>query len=138
MTVDTAGTMRLHQYGTGTKEASDLTKTESSYIPAFATDGTIVDKQFIMPHTSVYNGTSDGFFYGGKKIGYQVSNSNRYHVDYADTTGYWEKSTYPSVGSNYSGIYGDSQLGSESYTELYSSTGSAALNLGVQSNIGFY
>ena len=35
--------LRLSQYGTGTKEAADLSKTQSNYIAGLATDGTILD-----------------------------------------------------------------------------------------------
>jgi len=37
------GTTRFHTYGTGTKEAADLSKTQSNYIAGFATDGTLLD-----------------------------------------------------------------------------------------------
>jgi hypothetical protein len=42
-TFDDNGTTRFHAYGTGTKEASDLSKTQSAYIAGFATDGTVLD-----------------------------------------------------------------------------------------------
>lgn len=35
--------LQLSQYGTGTKEATDLSKTQSNYIAGFATDGTVLD-----------------------------------------------------------------------------------------------
>jgi hypothetical protein len=35
--------LRLGGYGSGTKEASDLSKTQSTYIAGFATDGTVLD-----------------------------------------------------------------------------------------------
>ena len=35
--------LQLSQYGTGAKEAADLSKTQSSYIAGFATDGTVLD-----------------------------------------------------------------------------------------------
>jgi len=35
--------LQLSDYGTGTKEASDLSKTQSNYITGFATDGTVLD-----------------------------------------------------------------------------------------------
>ena len=37
------GTTSLNTYGTGTKEAADLGKTQSNYITSFATDGTVLD-----------------------------------------------------------------------------------------------
>jgi hypothetical protein len=37
------GTVRADQYGTGAKEAVDLSKTQSNYIAGFATDGTALD-----------------------------------------------------------------------------------------------
>jgi len=35
--------LQLTEYGTGTKEAADLSKTQSNYIAGFATDGTVLD-----------------------------------------------------------------------------------------------
>jgi len=35
--------LRLSQYGTGTKEAADLSKTQSNYVAGFATDGTVME-----------------------------------------------------------------------------------------------
>jgi len=35
--------LQLSQYGTGTKEAADLSKTQSAYIAGIATDGTVLD-----------------------------------------------------------------------------------------------
>jgi len=40
---DSRGEARFYDYGTGTKEAADLTKTQSNYIAGFATDGTVLD-----------------------------------------------------------------------------------------------
>jgi hypothetical protein len=37
------GNVRFGSYGTGTKEAADLSKTQSNYIAGFATDGTVLD-----------------------------------------------------------------------------------------------
>ena len=37
------GTIDFSKYGTGTKEAADLSKTQSNYIAGFATDGTVLD-----------------------------------------------------------------------------------------------
>lgn len=37
--------LQLSQYGTGTKEASDLSKTESVYSAWYATDGTVLEKR---------------------------------------------------------------------------------------------
>ena len=39
-----ASMAQLYNYGTGTKEAADLSKTESAYIAKFATDGTLIEK----------------------------------------------------------------------------------------------
>ena len=38
------GDQVLTQYGVGNKEAADLTKTESIYVPVIATDGTVLEK----------------------------------------------------------------------------------------------
>jgi len=35
--------LQLNQYGTGAKEAADISKTQSNYIAGFATDGTVLD-----------------------------------------------------------------------------------------------
>jgi len=37
------GRIQMHGYGTGTKEAADLSKTQSAYIAGFATDGAVLD-----------------------------------------------------------------------------------------------
>jgi hypothetical protein len=37
------GTIEFDEYGSGTKEAADLSKTQSNYIAGFATDGTVLD-----------------------------------------------------------------------------------------------
>jgi len=41
--VNSSGTAALNNYGTGSKTAANLTKTASSYVPVFATDGTIIE-----------------------------------------------------------------------------------------------
>jgi len=43
MKIDSTGTVKFNNYGTGTKEAADLSKTQSNYIAGFATDGTVLD-----------------------------------------------------------------------------------------------
>jgi len=43
LTVTDDKTIQAHGYGTGTKEAADLSKTQSNYIAGFATDGTVLD-----------------------------------------------------------------------------------------------
>lgn len=40
---DSRGDARFYDYGTGTKEAADLGKTQSAYITGFATDGTVLE-----------------------------------------------------------------------------------------------
>lgn len=42
--IDDADDVKLSMYGSGNKEDSDLTKTESTYAAIFATDGTILEK----------------------------------------------------------------------------------------------
>jgi len=41
--IRTTGTASLNTYGTGTKEAADLSKTQSNYNATFATDGTLLE-----------------------------------------------------------------------------------------------
>jgi len=43
LTITDDKTIQAHGYGTGTKEAADLSKTQSNYIAGFATDGTALD-----------------------------------------------------------------------------------------------
>lgn len=43
LSADTTGIIRFSQYGTGTKTAASLSKTQSNYIAGFATDGTLLD-----------------------------------------------------------------------------------------------
>lgn len=43
LTITDNKTIQAHGYGTGTKEAADLSKTQSNYIAGFATDGTVLD-----------------------------------------------------------------------------------------------
>lgn len=43
LTVTDNKTIQAHGYGTGNKEAADLSKTQSNYIAGFATDGTVLD-----------------------------------------------------------------------------------------------
>lgn len=43
LTITDNKTIQAHAYGTGTKEAADLSKTQSNYIAGFATDGTVLD-----------------------------------------------------------------------------------------------
>ena len=43
MSIKQSGSLELDLYGTGNKEAADLSKTQSSYIAGFATDGTVLD-----------------------------------------------------------------------------------------------
>lgn len=50
--VNSNGTIFTNAYGTGTKEASDLSKTESVYNAIYATDGTILEKR---ANTEQYN-----------------------------------------------------------------------------------
>jgi hypothetical protein len=46
------GTANFDSYGIGTKEAADLSKTQSNYIAGFATDGTVLD---VPINTELYN-----------------------------------------------------------------------------------
>jgi hypothetical protein len=52
LTVTDNKTIQAHGYGTGTKVASDLSKTQSTYIAGFATDGTVLD---VPINTELYN-----------------------------------------------------------------------------------
>jgi hypothetical protein len=52
------GTTNLRGYGAGNKEATDLTKTRSAYIAAFATDGTLLE----LDTTGVFGGGSGTAF----------------------------------------------------------------------------
>jgi hypothetical protein len=47
-----SGTTQLNSYGTGNKEAADLSKTESVYTAIYATDGTLLEKR---ANTEQYN-----------------------------------------------------------------------------------
>jgi hypothetical protein len=46
------GNVKFGSYGTGAKEAADLSKTQSNYVAGFATDGTVLD---IPINTELYN-----------------------------------------------------------------------------------
>jgi hypothetical protein len=46
------GTFRMRRYGNGDMEAADLSKTQSTYLAAFATDGTVLD---VPINTELYN-----------------------------------------------------------------------------------
>jgi len=52
LTVTDNKTIQAHGYGTGTKEAADISKTQSNYIAGFATDGTVLD---VPINTELYN-----------------------------------------------------------------------------------
>jgi hypothetical protein len=52
LTVTDNKTIQAHGYGAGTKEAADLSKTQSNYIAGFATDGTLLD---VPINTELYN-----------------------------------------------------------------------------------
>jgi hypothetical protein len=84
--------------------------------------GWLGKKKFLMPAANAYDGTSTGFFHDDFKLGFQTSGTNYYHLDYADTTGYWEKGTYSQegLGQTWSGVYGDVGIGNDNFVELYS------------------
>ncbi len=60
LVLDGAGTLQGTAYGLGTKEAADLTKTDSGYLAGFATDGTIIEvakATDYQPDTQIIYGT---------------------------------------------------------------------------------
>jgi hypothetical protein len=70
--------------------------------------GVIGKKKFLMPVSNIYDGTNSGYFFDTRRIGHQLSGSNFYHLDLADTSGTWEKTTY-GVGTGddeFASIYG--------------------------------
>lgn len=107
LTVTDNKTIQAHGYGTGAKEATDLSKTESPYVSVFATDGTVLDKKFLMPSANAYDGTSTGVFNDDFVLGMQASGANNYGLSYVDSTGYFEISGYNNSSSNYAKVYGN-------------------------------
>lgn len=57
LSIDSVRTISLPAYGLGNKEASDLSKTQSSYIAGFATDGTILDYPISSLPNGIYSGS---------------------------------------------------------------------------------
>ena len=51
------GTLIAYKYGTGNKEAADLSKTQSNYIAGFATDGTVLDYSLSNLPNGIYTGS---------------------------------------------------------------------------------
>lgn len=51
------GNARFGSYGTGTREAADLSKTQSNYIAGFATDGTVLDYSLSNLPNGIYTGS---------------------------------------------------------------------------------
>lgn len=49
-----SNTVRLHQYGIGNKEVTDLGKTVSNYAAIFATDGTLIEQDMRLSRAEVY------------------------------------------------------------------------------------
>ena len=86
-------------------------------------DGVIGKKKFLMPASDAYDGTSTGFFNDDFALGYQTSGNNYFHLDYADTTGYWQKITANLSYDAYSGFYGTTRNGATSYTAAAVSDG---------------
>jgi hypothetical protein len=78
--------------------------------------GYLGKKKFLMPSANAHDGASTGFFSDDFTLGFQTSGNGFYHLDYADTLGYWEKTTYGN-GSNpaWSSIFGDA---SEYFTSI--------------------
>jgi len=85
--------------------------------------GVIGKKKFLMPASDAYDGTSTGFFNDDFALGYQTSGNNYFHLDYADTTGYWQKITANLSYDAYSGFYGTTRNGATNYTAAAVSDG---------------
>lgn len=57
LNINSGGTFELNKYGSGNKEAADLSKTESIYHPVYATDGTVIERRM---NYGTVSGTPDG------------------------------------------------------------------------------
>lgn len=89
--------LKLSQYGTGTKEAADLSKTQSNYIASFATDGTVLDYPISSLPNGIYSGSGtlsqtttraripdNGNLYFGQSFNSNADSAYWYIANYGD------------------------------------------------------
>ena len=79
MIFNNAGTLSLLRYGEGIKEAADLSKTASSYLAGFATDGTLLD----VPNNFLQNTLSSAVTITGNTNNYIYNAINDFEVNLA-------------------------------------------------------
>jgi hypothetical protein len=128
------GTFAISQYGTGTKEAADLSKTQSNYLASWATDGTLLD----YPLSSLGNG-----IYGGSGTLSQYTtrarvpdNGNLYfsqtYNSGADST-YWQIVNYG--GGERAFNFGLTDTSSTGYSRAqFYSDGTGVMNWGLETS----
>jgi len=92
--------------------------------------GWLGKKKFLMPAANAYSVGNSGFFFDAALAGHQISGNTYYHLDYADTSGYWEKGTY---GRGWTGVYGNTSTG---FSELFATDADGGGSFTVDANNG--